>query len=133
MRSRVWVALTLLSIVAVAVASAQNSPVLGRVNIPFKFMVGKTEMPSGKYELVKQEAQQSTLVLHNLDNNKSTYLHVIEQLAETNPSAKHKAKVVFDEVGEHRFISECWPADNGDGYLVGVTKGEQKHVIVTQD
>jgi hypothetical protein len=69
------------------------------VNIPFKFLVGKAEMPAGKYELVKQEAQQSTLVLHNLDNNKSTYLHVVEQLAETNPTAKHKAKVVFDEVG----------------------------------
>ena len=133
MRSRVWVGLALLSIVAVAVASAQNSPVLGQVKIPFKFMVGKTEMSAGKYEVVKQEGHQSTLVLRNLDNNKSTFLHVIEQLAETDPGAKHKAKVVFDEVGDQRFISECWPANNSDGYLVGVTKGEQKHVIVTQD
>jgi hypothetical protein len=45
MKSRVWTALSLLSILAVAFASAQNSLVLGRLDIPFKFMVGEKEMP----------------------------------------------------------------------------------------
>ena len=132
MKARVWIAASLLSFLLVAFASAQSAAVLGRLDIPFNFMVGKKEMPAGTYEIVKQEGQRSTLVLRNVSKNSQTYLHVIERLAETQSTAKHKAMLVFDSVGEQKHISEFWPADNADGYLLGTTKGEQKHVIVTQ-
>ena len=50
-----------------------------------------------------------------------------------NPLEKHKARVVFDTVGGEKFLSEFWPADNEDGYLIGVTKGEEKHEVVTEN
>jgi hypothetical protein len=136
MKLRVWIAvslLSILSILAVGFASA-DAEVLGRVAIPFKFMVANKEMPAGNYEIVKTEGdgQGSNLLLRNMSKGRSTYLHIIERLAQTNPEAMHKAKVVFDSVGDQKHISEFWPADNHDGYLVGVTKGEQKHVILTE-
>jgi hypothetical protein len=40
---------------------------------------------------------------------------------------------VFDAVGDRKFLSELWPADNADGYLVGITKGEEKHEVLTEN
>jgi hypothetical protein len=88
-------------------------------------------MPAGKYEFAKQGAQQSSLLLRNIDTSKATFVPVVERLAELSPLEKHKAKVVFDTVGGQKFLSELWPADDADGYLVGVTKGEEKHEVVT--
>ncbi|MBZ5671290.1 MAG: hypothetical protein LAO04_16355 [Acidobacteriia bacterium] len=132
MKTRVAVALSVVSILAVALAYGQSRSPLGQLDIPFKFMVGKTEMPAGKYEFVSQE-QRTQLLLRNLDTGKSRFVFVIERLAETSPLVKHKARVVFDTVGDQKFLSEVWPPDDADGYLVGITKGEEKHEVLTQN
>ena len=132
MKTRVAIALSVVSILAVALAYGQSQGAIARVDIPFKFMVGKTEMPAGKYEFWRQE-QQFSLSLRNLETNKSIFVPVLERLAETSPLEKHKARVVFDTVGDQKFLSELWPADNADGFLVGVTKGEEKHEVLTQN
>ncbi len=131
MKTRVSIAMCVVSILAMALAYGQSQAEMARVDIPFKFMVGKTEMAAGKYEFARQAGQETSLLLRNLDTNKTTFVPVVERLAETNPLEKHKAKVVFDTVGSQKFLSELWPADDADGYLVGVTKGEEKHEIVT--
>jgi threonine dehydrogenase-like Zn-dependent dehydrogenase len=133
LKTRISIAVGFVAILAVAFAYGQSaSPVLGSVNIPFKFMVAKKEMPAGKYEVVREEGQGSHLLLRNMQANTSIYVSVIERLAETDPSRKHGARVVFDTVGDQRFLSEFWPADNGDGYLLGINKREQKHEVVEQ-
>jgi hypothetical protein len=133
LKTRVTIALSVVSILAVALAYGQSQGAMARLDIPFKFMVGKKEMPAGKYEIVRQTGQQSSLLLRNLDTSKATFVPVIERLAEMSPLEKHKARVVFDTVGGQKFLSEFWPADNEDGYLVGITKGEEKHEVLTQD
>ena len=133
MKTRVAIALSVVSILAVALAYGQSQGAIARVDIPFKFMVGKKEMPAGKYEFAKQGAAQSSLLLRNLDTSKATFVPVVERLAETSPLEKHKARVVFDTVGDQKFLSELWPADNADGYLVGITKGEEKHEVLTEN
>jgi hypothetical protein len=134
MKSRIVIALSFITILAVPLAYGQSaSPeIMGRVEIPFKFMVAKKEMPAGKYEVLKVEGRDVHLMLRNLQANTSIYVSVIERLAETNPSQKHGARVVFDTVGDQKFLSEFWPADKGDGYLLGINKGEQKHEIVEE-
>lgn len=133
MKSRIAIALSVITILAVPFAYGQSaSPVLGRVNIPFKFMVAKKEMPAGTYEVLRTERQESRLVLRNYQAGTSIYVSVIERLAETDPSQKHGARVVFDTVGDQKFLSEFWPADKGDGYLLGINKGEQKHEVVQE-
>jgi hypothetical protein len=39
---------------------------------------------------------------------------------------------VFDTVKDQQFLSEFWPANSGDGYLVGIKKGEQSHKVVEE-
>jgi len=136
MRSRIAIALSFITILAVPFAYGQEGPVLGAVNIPFKFMVGKKEMQAGKYELARTgkaaEGQENRLLLRNFQAKTSLFVPIIERLAGTNPSEKHGARVVFDVVGDQRFLSEFWPAGNGDGYLLGIKKGEQRHEIVEE-
>ena len=135
MKTRISIAVGFVAILAVAFAYGQSmSPVLGSVTIPFKFMVAKKEMPAGKYELLKVEGpgQGSNLVLRNSQVKTSIYVSVIERLAETDPMQKHGVRAVFDTVGDQKFLSEFWPADNADGYLLGITKGEQKHEVVEE-
>ncbi|MGD1156486.1 MAG: hypothetical protein ABSA41_11725 [Terriglobia bacterium] len=133
MKTRVTIALSVVSVLAVALAFGQSQAAMGRLDIPFKFMVGKKEMPAGKYEFVKQTGQQSALLLRNVETSKAIFVPVLERLAETSPQEKHKARVVFDTVGDQKFLSEFWPPDNEDGYLVGITKGEEKHEVLTQN
>ena len=136
MKSRVAIALSFITILAVPFAYGQPAQVLGSVNIPFKFMVAKKEMPAGKYEVLRAEGeaegQESRLLLRNWQTKTSTYVPVIERLAETDPSQKHGPRDVFDTVGDQKFLSEFWPADKGDGYLLGINKKEQKHEVVEQ-
>ena len=133
MKTRVAIALSVVSILAVALAYGQSQAVMGRLDIPFKFRVGKKEMSAGKYEFVRQTGQQSSLLLRNLETSKATFVPVVERLAAMSSSENHKARVVFDTVGDQKFLSEFWPADNEDGYLIGVTKREEKHEVVTQN
>jgi hypothetical protein len=122
-----------LTILAVGFVYGQStSPVLGRVDIPFKFMVAKKELPAGKYEVLKVEGEGSRLLLRNFKEKTTIYVSVVERLAETDPSQKHGARVVFDSVGDQKFLSEFWPANNSDGYLLGINKGEQKHEVVQE-
>jgi len=133
LKTRITIALSILTILAGAFAYGQSaSPVLGRVDIPFKFMVAKKEMPAGKYEVLKVEGQESRLLLRNWQTKTTIYVSVVERLAETDPSQKHGARVVFDTVGDQKFLSEFWPANNSDGYLLGINKGEQKHEVVQE-
>ena len=131
MRTKVSIAMCVVSIFAMALAYGQSDVSLGRVDIPFKFMAGKKEMPAGKYEFVKQGLQPS-LLLRSEKSGKATLVRIRERLAAAvNSSRDQKARVVFDTVGDQKFLSEFWPAGNEDGYLVGITKGEEKHEVVT--
>lgn len=132
MKTRIAIAVSLITILAVAFAYGQSMSRLGTVTIPFKFAVGKKEMPAGKYEFVKVQGKESTILFREWDSKTSMYIPVVERLAETDPSAKHNARVVFDTVGDQKFLSEFWPADKSDGYLLGVTKGEEKHEVVEE-
>lgn len=126
MKSRMSAAVCLVSILAVAFAYGQSSSVLGRVNVPHKFMANDKEMPAGKYEFVRSGADPYRLVLRNRDTGASMYLKVVERLAQTG-SSDAPGRVVFNSVGDRLFLSEFWPSGNQEGYLVQVTKKEHKH------
>ena len=131
MKRKVLITLCLLSLMAAGIVFGQSTLTIP-LDVPFKFMVGKKEMPTGKYEFVLTSGQRATLVLRNLDTKKAMFLPIVERLAETHPEEKHHAQVVFDKVGDVRTLSEFWPPDNADGYLVGRAKGEESHEVLTQ-
>jgi hypothetical protein len=132
LKTKVSIAVCVVSILAMGLAYGQHDSSMGRLDIPFKFMVGKKEMPPGKYEFARQ-GQQDTLLLRNIETSSATFVHVRERLAgRANSEEHHKASVVFDKVGDQRYLSEFWPAGKEDGYLLGTNKDEQKHEVVTQ-
>lgn len=133
MKTRVTIALGVVSILAVGLAYGQTQSSMGRLDIPFKFWVGKKEMPAGKYEFGRETGQLSRVLLRNLETKSATFVPVIERLAGMKSSENQKPRVVFDTVGSERFLSEFWPGGNRDGYLLGITKGEEKHEVVTQN
>ena len=132
MKTRISIAVCILTMVTGMLAYGQMSPspLLGRVKIPFEFMVGKRVMPAGTYDILKEADNGDVLLLRGEDTSKSAQLTIIERLAELTPAEKHPSRVVFDTVGGQRFVSEFWPADNADGYLIFTVKGAHKHVIV---
>ena len=133
MRSRIAIALCFITILAASLVYAQSpSPALGRVNIPFKFTIATKELPAGKYEVLKANGRETHLQFRNLQTNASIYVAIIERLAETDPAAKHGARVVFDTVGGQKILSEFWPANDADGYLLGINKAEEKHQVVEE-
>ena len=130
MKTRIAVAVSVIAILVAAVSYGQTQSTMGRVTIPFKYMVGKHELPAGTYEFLKAQGKEFALQLRGLDNNANVFVNILERLAETHPTEQHNARVVFDTVGDRKVLSELWPAGNGDGYLLGINKGEQKHEIV---
>ena len=132
MKTRISLAVSFVAILAVAFAYGQGAgPVLGRVDVPFKFMAGKSEMPAGKYEFVRKTGEQF-LSVRSLDNKASARLIIVERIARTEETPASHAKVVFNTVGDQKTLSEFWPAGTEDGYLVQVTKQEHKHEIVKE-
>jgi hypothetical protein len=132
LKTKIAIAVSLLPILAMALAYGQSGENAAGLNIPFKFKVGKKEMPAGKYQIVKPQGQASNLLLRSTDTGKSTYVQIIERLAQLHPAEKHKAAVVFDTVGDEKYLSEFWPGGSEDGYLLGVTKQEEKHDVVEE-
>ena len=132
MKTRIAIAVSILTMVAATVAFGQStsSPMLGAVNVQFKFMAGKKMMPAGKYEFVKQGITDNYLLLRG--ETTSARLRVVERLAETNTADKHGARVVFNTVGDSKILSEFWPAGNEDGYLLATTQESHKHEVVEE-
>lgn len=130
MKTRIPIAVGFLTILAVTFAYGQSaSRVLARVSVPFKFVILKKEMAAGNYEMVKASGPSSYLAIRNYESGNTVTVKVIERLARVGGETD-KAKVVFNTVGDQRFLSEFWPSGTDDGYLLDVTKQEHKHEIV---
>jgi hypothetical protein len=97
------------------------------VNIPFSFMVKDKEMPAGHYEIQSEGDQEARLLVRSKDGKGSTFVPVIERLADTGAK---EPTVVFDRIGNKRYLSEVH-IPGSDGFLVGIIKGEEKHEVLT--
>jgi len=128
LKIRMSAAVCFLSIFAVTVAYGQISKMMGRVDVEHKFMVKEKEMPAGTYEFVRT-AEQYRLLIRNRATGAATYVNVVERLARTD-SSDGKGRVVFNSVGDEKILSEFWPSNNEDGYLLQVTKKEHKHEVL---
>ena len=129
MKTRTSLVVYLLSVLAVASAYGQTTPVLGRMTVQQKFMVKDKEMPAGTYEFVKPDAGNLRLVLRNRETGASMNLQIIERLAR-HGTADASGRVMFNTVGDQMILSEFWPAGNDEGYLLGTTQKAHKHATL---
>jgi hypothetical protein len=103
------------------------------VKIPFKFVAGKTTLPSGEYT-VKSLSPSSIQILRT-DNRKSAIVLVIPVQTRKSPEV---ATLVFDQYGDQYFLSKLWtPASKTGRELLrsplerDLAKGKSEHRIVT--
>jgi hypothetical protein len=98
------------------------------VNVPFSFIVKDKELPAGRYEIRTQGNDESTLIIRSSEGGAGSLVPVIERLADTGAK---EPKVVFDKMQDGKsYLSEVH-IPGGDGFLVGVAKGRETHVVVT--
>ncbi len=98
------------------------------VNIPFNFVAKDTEMTAGTYEIRVGGNNEDQLAIRNIKGSGHTNLPVIERLADTGTK---NVRIVFDKMEDGRsYLSEIHMPGT-DGFLVGISKGREKHVVVT--
>jgi hypothetical protein len=98
------------------------------VNIPFSFVVKDKEMPAGRYEIRVEGKDESKLLIRSNEGGGTVFALVIERLADTGAT---EPKVVFDKMQDGKsYLSEVH-IPGQDGYLVGISKGRETHVVVT--
>jgi hypothetical protein len=98
-----------------------------KVEVPFAFTVKDKEMPAGRYEIQPDGGEQSRLVIRSTSGGGTIVVPVLERLADTGSKTP---KIVFDQVQDKHYLSEVH-IPGMDGFLVGITKGEEKHEVVT--
>jgi hypothetical protein len=104
--TRIIVALTFLLGLGVG-ANAQTQPV-ANVTLPFKFVVGKTTLPAGKYIVKCISAQPfDVLMITSYDKGTSVFVNPIEM---ENASA-YNPNLSFRMVGEQHYLSRIQTAD----------------------
>lgn len=106
---------------------AQSVP--QRVNVPFKFsLVDKSFEPAMYY--FRYDSSSDQVELLSRDKALLTRVNVITRLART-PGVRTDGKIrlVFDEVGQDRYLSEIW-MPGAEGLLVRATKERHEHEAV---
>jgi hypothetical protein len=122
--------LALATLFAAVYAQAQAIP--QRVNVPFKFNLNDKAFPAAMY-YVRYEPSGESVEFLGQGRNVLSRAHVITRLA-PSPGAKSSGSVrlVFDQVGEERFLSEVW-IPGADGFLLRATSERHKHATVDAD
>jgi hypothetical protein len=98
------------------------------VNIPFGFIAKDKELPAGRYEIRPSGNDETQLSIRSTEGGGTSLIPVIERLADTGSKAP---KVVFDKTEDGKsYLSEVH-VPGSDGFLVGIAKGKEKHVVIT--
>lgn len=108
-------------------SSAAKSP-WKKVEVPFEFRVGDTELAAGTYRILARR-ENGGLVIKIEGSAGGAEVPVMTRLARTTASAVD-TNLVFDSVDGKRRLSEVWMPGE-DGYLLhgNLAEVEHEHVI----
>lgn len=123
---------SVLALVVTTVASAQTTKV--KVNVPFSFMVDRTNLPAGQYLVQSVDVVGKVLAIRNLETN-STNLVIFNSC--TSLASVKQTKLIFHRYGERYFLSRIWIEGNNLGHELNpsprekeVAKDFSKHEVV---
>jgi hypothetical protein len=97
-------------LLATASASAQTVEV--KANIPFNFIVNKTELPAGAYSLRRQGTTDTVMLIQSTE--RQTGKMVLPHTC-TSPQTPTQSKLVFHRYGDRYFLSQVWTAGSNQG------------------
>ena len=99
-----------------------------KVGVPFKFTAGASALPAGTYFFTTQ-ASASRLEVRDASQKVVGVIPVITRLAKGAARPAGATRLVFDTVGEERYLSEVWISGT-DGFLVRATAEKHEHSVV---
>ena len=105
MKKQVLALVGVLSLVLAAGSAVAQSDHEVRANVPFDFVVGKTTMPSGNYQIVKLSMDSNNIMVRGFNTKGVTIAYAGPQDAR-QPS--DRTKLVFHRYGDRYFLSQIW-------------------------
>jgi hypothetical protein len=91
-----------------------------RATMPFDFIVGNKQLPSGTYTV--SPVFSSAVAIRSWDNNTSALSTVSPASNQSNGGGK----LVFDKVGDQYFLREVFGGSAGVNVLLPVSRSEEK-------
>ena len=96
--------LSILTVGAVATASAQLPGTRMSVQIPFEFTVGDKLLPAGDYEVRRIGNDSQVLLIQNVDDRGNTAIFMTSRIDEVN--SIRNSELVFHHYGDIYFLAE---------------------------
>jgi len=110
MKNQLFALIGLGLLLATASAYAQTGVV--KANVPFNFIVEKTQIPAGEY--VIQNLGTAGLAMSIQSSDRKMVKVVLPNACESS-QAQPKTKLVFHRYGDQYFLSQIWTAGNTRG------------------
>ena len=110
MKNQMFALIGLGLLLATASAYAQTGVV--KANIPFNFIVNKTELPAGQYRIQPMGITAGAMAIES-PNNK--VMKAFLPNACQSPQAQETTKLIFHRYGSHYFLAQIWKAGNDRG------------------
>jgi hypothetical protein len=124
-RNRTLKAMIVLALLAVTPAYGESKSKPGTFNAEFEFSAGGKTFPVGQYMIMHEE--NSPWVVLTAKSGAVSKLKIITVLARDSVSTP--SRLVFDKVGNDRFLSEVWFRDQDGLLLVGTKKAHQHEIV----
>jgi hypothetical protein len=110
MKNQLFALIGLGLLLATASAYAQTGVV--KANVPFNFIVDKTQIPAGEYLIQSIGTSNSALAIESRDR---TLLKMVLPIVCESSAPQAKTKLVFHRYGDQYFLSQVWTAGNTRG------------------
>ena len=124
MKNQLFALIGLGLLMATASAYAQTGVV--KANIPFNFIVDKTQVPAGQYMIQNVGSSGTAMIIESQD--RSLVKLVLPNACES-AQVQQKSKLVFHRYGDQYFLAQIWTAGNDRGREL--LKTEQEREIAT--
>jgi hypothetical protein len=111
MKTRALVMAGMIAMAVVASTRVAQAQEAMRVNIPFDFVAGNTNLPAGEY-LVETLGTTHTLLLIDRKESASAFINTN---AAVSAEPQSESKMIFNRYGDRYFLSQVWAA----GYSTG--------------
>jgi hypothetical protein len=93
-------------------------------NVPFKFMVGDTSLPAGKYTIKRlDDEDQNVLEIRSADDRIAVAFLTESAQSDRTPT---KSELVFDKYGNQYFLSQIWTEGDMNGNQLAKPRAELK-------
>ena len=121
MKNQLFALIGLGLLLATASAYAQTGVV--KANVPFNFIVDKTQAPAGQYMIHNVGSSGTAMTIESQD--RSLVKLVLPNACES-AQVQEKSKLVFHRYGDQYFLAQIWTAGNDRGRELPKTEQERE-------